>query len=69
MQTLIQRQEQAIAEMMEGRTSAKREAKHRKGVAHGFHRQSVAMGYTAEQAKQQVQDIYDMYRLRACAEE
>lgn len=67
--SLIQRQEAAIAAMQEPRTSEKRAVKHRNAVLRAYRRNAIKLGYTLEQAHQQVIDVLDMYRLTTAAEE
>lgn len=67
--SLIQRQEQAIAEMGEPRSGEKRAGKHRGAVIRRFYRHSLKLGYTEQQAREQLQDIRDMYALYQTCEE
>ncbi len=61
--TLLERQEEALRAMLEPRSSERRAAKHRLAVAKAYIRTAVKLGYTVEQARQQVRDVSDMYWL------
>ena len=68
MTTLIQRQDEAIQLMSQPRSSEKRAAKHRGSILRQYKANAVKLGYTTEQAEQQVRDVRDMYNLENHAE-
>ena len=69
MSTLIQRQEAAIAAMLEPRTSVKRAVKLQRAVLRKFRAQSLKQGYTEQEAAQQARDVRDVFLLRVAADE
>lgn len=68
MDTLIQRQDAALAELAEPRTSERRKARHVSRVLWRYRKRAAKLGYTSEQIDQQVRDVLDMHRLNELAE-
>ena len=69
MKTLTEIQEQALQKMQEQRTSERRTDKARSAAVRQYRKHAKKLGYTVEQVAMQVCDLWDMYRLRADANE
>lgn len=67
--TLIQRQEECIARMLEARTSERRAAKNRNAAIAQFRDKCLKSGYSADETKLIVKDVRDMYELEKNATE
>lgn len=61
--SLIQLQDEAIRKMLAPRTSKRRHQKMRNAVLRAYRQKAMKLGYTEEQASQQVKDVRDMWRL------
>ena len=61
--TLVERQDDALAQMSQPRSSESRAAKHRSAVLRQYRLRAAKMGYTKEQIDQQIRDLWDMHNL------